>query len=54
MRVEDYLNDKLQTSADLANIDTLVNDVKKQQRLLEQQVGTGIRISEFDAHSSSA
>ena len=38
IRVDDYLNDKLQTTADLANIDTLLEDVRKQQRLLEQQV----------------
>ncbi|KAL9103945.1 MAG: hypothetical protein Q9163_001051 [Psora crenata] len=38
IRVEDFLNDKLQTSADLVSIDTLLEDVKKQQRLLQQQV----------------
>lgn len=40
IRVEDYLNDKLQNSTDLANIDVLLNDVKAQQALLQQQVGT--------------
>lgn len=38
VRVEDYLNDKLQTGADLANIDALLESVHKQQTLLEQQV----------------
>lgn len=38
IRVEDYLNDKLQTSTDLGNIDTLLEDVKAQQVLLQQQV----------------
>lgn len=38
IRVEDYLNDKFQTTTDLANIDGLLEDVKKQQDLLEQQV----------------
>ena len=38
IRVEDYLNDKLQTTTDLANIDTLLEDVKAQQTLLQQQV----------------
>ena len=38
IRVEDFLNDKLQTIADLATIDNLLEDVKKQQVLLEQQV----------------
>ena len=38
IRVEDYLNDKLQNSTDLANIDTLLEDVKAQQVLLQNQV----------------
>jgi hypothetical protein len=38
VRVEDYLNDKLQTSTDLANIDALLEDVKAQQILLQRQV----------------
>ena len=38
IRVEDYLNDKLQTSTDLSTIDNLIRDVRKQQELLEQQV----------------
>lgn len=38
VRVEDYLNDKLQNTTDLANIDSLLEDVKAQQLLLQQQV----------------
>ena len=38
VRVEDYLNDKLQTYADLENLDTLLETVKEQQNLLRQQV----------------
>lgn len=38
IRVEDYLNDKLQNSTDMANIDTLLEDVKAQQVLLQKQV----------------
>ena len=38
IRVQDYLNDKLQDTADLAGIDTLLEDVRKQQALLKQQV----------------
>ena len=38
VRVEDYLNDKLQNTTDLANIDSLLEDVKAQQILLQQQV----------------
>ena len=37
-RVEDYLNDKLQTYADLENLDSLLETVKEQQGLLSQQV----------------
>ena len=37
-RVEDYLNDKLQTYADLENLDSLLETVKEQQALLSQQV----------------
>lgn len=39
VRVEDYLNDKLQTGADLDNIDALLENVLKQQNLLKRQVG---------------
>ena len=38
VRIEDYLDDKLQTAADLDNIDTLLENVVKQQHLLQQQV----------------
>ena len=38
VRVEDYLNDKLQNTTDLANINSLLEDVKAQQVLLKQQV----------------
>ena len=38
IRAQDYLNDKLQDSADLASIDTLLKDVREQQALLKQQV----------------
>ena len=38
VRVEDYLNDKLQTHADLENLDSLLEGVRKQQDLLRQQV----------------
>lgn len=37
-RVEDYLNDKLQTSADLENLETLLNNIRNQQNLLKKQV----------------
>ena len=42
VRVEDYLNDKLQTYADLENIDVLLRNVLDQQDLLKQQVSQGL------------
>ena len=38
VRAEDYLNDKIQTPADLENIDLLLQGVKDQQILLRMQV----------------
>lgn len=38
VRIEDYLNDKLQTAADLDSLDTLLEASKKQQNLLKEQV----------------
>lgn len=39
-RVQDYLDDKLQSSADLETLDSLLANVKNQQDLLKKQVGT--------------
>ncbi|KAI9760861.1 MAG: hypothetical protein M1835_000086 [Candelina submexicana] len=38
VRVEDYLNDKLQTVADLENLDSLLLNVQNQQDLLKKQL----------------
>ena len=38
IRVEDYLNDKLQTAADLDNLDTLLENIQSQQSLITHQV----------------
>jgi hypothetical protein len=38
VRIEDYLNDKLQTHADLENLDALLHNVRQQQELLRQQL----------------
>lgn len=38
-RVKDFLDDRLQTSADLESLDTLLDNIKSQQALLRQQVG---------------
>lgn len=46
MRVEDYLDDKIQTVADLENVDDLLSRVQQQQDLLRKQVnGIGIVVS---------
>ncbi len=38
VRVEDYLNDKLQTVADLQSLDSLLLNVQNHQELLKKQV----------------
>lgn len=43
-RLEDFLNDKLQTPADLGNLDNLLESVKQQQQLLKQQVSCFVEI----------
>lgn len=37
-RVQDFLDDKLQSAADLESIDSLLENVKAQQDLLKKQV----------------
>lgn len=37
-RVEDYLNDQLQSAADLENLDSLLANIQKQHTLLKEQV----------------
>lgn len=37
-RVQDYLNDKLQTTADLNGLDNLLQNVQQQHELLQAQV----------------
>jgi hypothetical protein len=39
IRVDDYLNDKLQTAADFANLDFLIASVETQRIQLQDQVG---------------
>ena len=39
-RLEDYLNDKIQTRADLASLATLMETVELQKKQLEEQVGS--------------
>jgi hypothetical protein len=36
-RVQDYLDDKLQASADLESLDVLLSNVREQQDLLKKQ-----------------
>lgn len=46
-RVEDYLNDKLQTTADLEGLDILLENVQTQQELLKQQVAHVLSMIEY-------
>lgn len=39
-RVQDYLDDKLQSAADLDSLDLLLDTVREQQELLKKQVGS--------------
>ncbi|KAK6541193.1 hypothetical protein TWF694_008562 [Orbilia ellipsospora] len=57
-RVYDYLNDKIQTSADLKSLDSLLDALKNQHNLLRQQLGQvgkdlGEAESEQKQHASS-
>lgn len=38
IRVEDYLNDKIQTATDLDSLESLIANVEAQKRQLENQV----------------
>jgi hypothetical protein len=39
IRMEDYVNDKIQTAADLEDLESLIASVEIQHKLLEEQVG---------------
>jgi hypothetical protein len=45
IRVDDYLNDKLQTDADFANLDSLIASIETQRVQLEDQVGNNLILS---------
>ena len=44
-RVQDWLDDKLQTEADIDNVNVLLETVRQQQDLLRAQVGLRLRTS---------
>lgn len=44
-RVEDYLNDKIQTATDLDQVDALVLRVQEQQDLLRKQVLDNLNVA---------
>jgi len=56
IRVEDYLNDKIQTNTDLESLKSLVASVEAQKEQLEDQVcikqGRGILSPRLNPHSS--
>ena len=43
-RVQDWLDDKLQTEADIENVNVLLENVRQQQELLRAQVGLPLRL----------
>ena len=51
LRLQDYLDDKLQNSNDLESLNTLLENVTNQQTLLRQQVGLPLHL-EFMSISS--
>ena len=53
-RVEDYLNDKFQTSADLEQVDGLLLRVQEQQELLKKQVRLMSAMTEVDPNDKLA
>lgn len=53
-RIDDYLNDKLQTLADLDNLDTLLENVQRQQALLQQQLDEARKAHENASEMAAA
>lgn len=53
-RVEDYLNDKIQTAADLDQVDSLLLRVQEQQDLLRKQVGFSLQYRRQYSYDSIA
>ena len=53
VRVEDYLDDKLQTFADLENLDSLFESVRNQKTLLDKQVGSPLPVVRDMSNSGS-
>lgn len=49
-RVEDYLSDKIQTAADLDQLDSLLQRVQQQQDLLRKQVTLSLRLYITTSH----
>lgn len=44
IRLEDYLNDKIQTRSDFANVANLLENVETQKRQLDAQVSVGVSL----------
>lgn len=53
-RVQDYLDDKLQSAADLEGLDSLLVNVKAQQDLLRKQVCSQLTSSKVRADTMTA
>ena len=50
-RIEDYLNDKLQTFADFEALEALITNVEDQQQLLKKQVRVAISEDQLPFYS---
>lgn len=53
-RVQDYLDDRLQSSADLDSLDALLESVKQQQELLKTQVSIAANLLDIDTYDREA
>ena len=53
IRVNDYLNDQLQTHADLDNLDALLGNVQRQQELLQKQLNEARKAYEDASETAS-
>ena len=53
-RIDDYLNDKLQTLADLDNLDALLENVLRQQALLQRQLDDAHKLHEDAAETAAS
>jgi hypothetical protein len=54
VRVADYLDDQIQSTTDLENLESLLTNVRNQQDLLKKQVGGILECAASDSNASIA